>query len=184
MNKILTLLSMLAILLAASCSDNQKPAERERTKQTQQKNDSIVVGRVAFERESPYDQASTPRINVELNGVPFKMLWDTGAEGSTISKLELAALIKAGKTSEVYDAGYTTAIVADGSMVKVPQVRIRELVIRGTKGEEFAVYNVTMSVMPTAWASMLLGQNVMKELPRCSVVDNEQEIVFYKDDGR
>lgn len=181
MNKILTLLSLLAILLTASCSGSQKPAERERTK-TVQKTDSVVVGRVAFERENPYDQASTPRINVELNGVPFKMLWDTGAEGSTISKLELAALAKAGKISDADYEGYVRAVVADGSSVKVPQVRIRELVIRGKKGEEFTVYNVTMSVMPTAWASMLLGQNVMKELPRCSVVDNEQEIVFYQDD--
>ncbi|MCX4331444.1 MAG: retropepsin-like aspartic protease [Muribaculaceae bacterium] len=172
MHKIFSLISVALLLIVASC-DNQKPSPRIRAGQA----DAIrsAGGRkVMFTRTS---ETSTPEINVEMNGVPFKMLWDTGATGTSISMQECMSLYKAGELSDNDIIGEVLCTVADGSTVKVPVYAIREVVIR-TDGEPFIVNNVEVSVMPSLSASMLLGQNVMKELPEHVFNESSCQIEF------
>ncbi len=159
----------VCVLILGACN-NQKVSDRYRTN----KKEVLTVRKVAYTRQT---ETSTPEINVEMNGVPFKMMWDTGAAGTTISFQECLSLYKAGVLSDNNIKCYASCTVADGSEVTVPVYSIRELVIR-TDGEPYVVNNVEVMVMSNISASMLLGQNVMKELPEYSFNDLEQVIVF------
>ena len=172
MHKIFSLISVALLLIVASC-DNQKPSPRIRTGQT----DSLRTANVRKVMYTRTSETSTPEINVEMNGVPFKMLWDTGATGTSISLQECLSLYKAGVLSDNDIKGYALCTVADGSTVKVPVYSINEVVIR-TDGEPFVVNNVEVSVMSSLSASMLLGQNVMKELPEHVFNESSCQIEF------
>lgn len=172
MNKFIIAVCTAFIIVATGCGGNTKPAKRP----TVEDNDSVKQGpTLAYVKDS---ESSTPVVTVELNGVPIKMLWDTGATGSTISTLEFLNLLKAGNISEDDHLGNTYATVADGSIVEVPIYVIREVIIRTTDGKEKIVNNVTVSVMDNLGASALLGQNVMKELPKYTFDDVESVIRF------
>lgn len=163
--------AMIAGAVIAGC-DNQHPSERLDVADTDSLADCPAI---AFVRPTP---TSTPEVTVKMNGVPIQMLWDTGATGSTISTLELLNLAKAEKISEEDHLYNSSATVADGSTVIVPVYVIKELVLTTTKGKEFTVHNVTVSVMDNLGASALLGQNVMKELPEYTFDDEENVIRF------
>lgn len=167
-------ITLASIITLASC-DNQKPSQRHNT-DTIQRTDSVISMRVSFKRQS---STSTPEVMVKLNGVPFNMKWDTGAEGTVISKFELASLMKAGKISDYDHKGYMTAVVADGSSSQIPVFNIREFTLTDTEGKEHTIYNVDVAVIDNVGASLLLGQNVMKELPAYHFNDDEQNIEFY-----
>lgn len=168
-------LGIILMVFVSSCQE-KKAAKRSRWQETAIENKDVVA-RVSYER---LNSTSTPEVQIELNGVPFKMLWDTGATSTCISSLEFINLVKAGKISDDDLKGASYVTVADGSTVTVPVYNIKEVVIRGTGGEELKVYNVDISVMDNLGASMLLGQNVMKELPQYKFDDTENELVFLK----
>lgn len=169
MNKIILFIAAAAMALSA-CS-NQKPSERVR---------GGAASQAASTRKVAYTKAhadATPEIQVTMNGVPFKMLWDTGATGTTISQQELNQLIKDGAVSDSDVQGYGQFTVADGSTLTAPVISIRSLTI-ATDGEPFEVNNVTVAVMPNPTSSMLLGQNVMNELPKYTFNEVTQNIEF------
>lgn len=169
------LLSLLALAFITSCGNGQKPSDRIRY-QNPAEADSLYI-RVSYDRPT---ETSTPEVQVELNGSPFKMLWDTGATTTCISTLELVNMIKNGTISESDRTGSVSITVADGSTVAVPTFNIREVVLRGTSGEVLRVNNVDVVVMDNPSASLLLGQNIMKELPAYTFDDICQELVFKK----
>ncbi len=175
MNRFSILTLIMGFILALASCDNQKPRQRHNT-DTIQRTDSIISMRVSFKRQST---TSTPEVTVKLNGVPFNMMWDTGAERTVISAFELASLMKAGKISDYDHKGYMTAVVADGSSSQVPVFNIREFTLTDTDGNEHTIYNVDVAVIDNMGASLLLGQNVMKELPAYRFNDVEQNIEFY-----
>lgn len=172
MNKILTVIALVAAMALTSCGGGQKPSQRVRSVQTE-KSDSAVK-KVAFTKAG---LNKTPEIHVTMNGVPFKMLWDTGATITVISSQELGQLVKDGAVNDADILGEMRVVVADGSSVKVPVINIRELTI-ATDGEPYVVNNVQVTVVSDPSASLLLGQNVMKELPKYSINEAEQTFDF------
>lgn len=175
MNRLSILTLIAGCIIAFTSCDNQKPRQRHNT-DTIQHTDSIISMRVGFKRQST---TSTPEITVKLNGVPFNMMWDTGAEITVISGFELVSLKKAGKISDYDHKGYMTTVVADGSQSQVPVFKIREFTLTDTEGNEHTIYNVDVAVIENIGASLLLGQNVMKELPAYRFNDVDQNIEFY-----
>jgi len=164
---------MLALVVAASllASCNAPKPDRVRTKDT---TDSVTVKKVHYTKAN---YGATPEVQVTMNGVPFKMLWDTGATITLISTQEHNQLVKDGAISPDDYVRNIMLTVADGSSVMVPVIRIKTLTIP-TDGEPLVVNNVDVVVIADPNASILLGQNVMKELPKYEVNDIDQNLEF------
>lgn len=172
MRTLFVILASFILLCTAGCSGSAKPTPRP----APDNSDSVSTGpALSYVRAS---ESSTPEVTAELNGVPIKMLWDTGATGSTISTLEKLNLVKAGKLSEDDKIGNMRVSIADGSIIIVPVYVIRQLTLKTTDGKELMVNNVTVSIVDNPEAEALLGQNVMKELPKYTFDDDESVIRF------
>ena len=96
-------------------------------------------------------------VPVKVNGIPMKMMLDTGASNMTISIIEYEFLKRHGLLSEKY-VDETECSVADGSTVKAYTIKISEVEIGGE-----IIKDVECVVMPQTDAPSLLGMNVLKK---------------------
>lgn len=97
---------------------------------------------------------------------------------TSISALEFASLVKNGKISDKDFIGKMRFGNATGGVSESEVYRIKEVVIPCNGGKELKCYDIEVSVEENLEAPMLLGQNVMQKLPKCSVNDLKQVIVF------
>ena len=115
---------------------------------------------------------------MSLNGVPFNMWWDTGASITSISTLELAKLVKEGK---IDDEDYIQTVkthIADGTQVEEEVYLIKELYIKGEDGKYLVLYNIHATVSDNLSAPLLIGQNVIQQLPKHSFDESRSVIEF------
>jgi len=129
--------------------------------------------------ETKYDGGS-PVVTIVLNGESLSgVVWDTGATMTQISQLEFVKLIKSGKIDQKADfVGYMPFTIADGSVVNEPVYNIKEVSLNCKNGQVLTCYNIEVCVTENLFADMLLGQNVMQKLPKCSVNTLKQVIEF------
>lgn len=177
---------MSAIVFFTACGNKQKPSPRQQVwgnntvdttmtvKKVELKGDKVLV---PFKRNS----GDLAEVQVSLNGVPFNVWWDTGASMTCISSLEFVKLMKEGKISDDDYVGNVGSTIADGSSTVEKVYKISEIFILGQDNEHYLRLNdVYVAVAENLGAPLLLGQNVIKELPAHTFDDNKEIIIFDK----
>lgn len=182
--KKLILIIIAALVCGASltsCVDTQKPSKRHPvwTEDSVADNSATLSSNkvlVPFTRTS----GNLAEVQVSLNGVPFNMWWDTGASITSISALELQKLAKEGKISlSDYEQSIVTQI-ADGSTVENLVFNIKEIYIPAKDNQYLILHDISATVSENAGAPLLIGQNVIQNLPKHSFNEEEGVIEFDK----
>ena len=128
----------------------------------------------------PYeDIGGVKTIPVKLNGITMNMIYDTGCFGIHLSLNEVQTLYKNGKLSENDILGSDYSSIADGSIVEVGKINIKEIVI-GTDDNALKLHNKEAKVSLNQVAPILLGNEVLDELASVEVDNIGKTINFYK----
>lgn len=174
------ILPVIVGMLMFSCGGNQKPSKRANVwdestvEEVELSNDKV---RVPFKRTS----SDLAEVQVSLNGVPFNMWWDTGASMTSISALELQKLVKEGKIELNDIQGTMLARIADGSTSESLVFNIKEIYIQGMDNQHLVLRDVQASVSASASAPLLIGQNVIQNLPKHTFDESKGLIIFDKE---
>jgi clan AA aspartic protease (TIGR02281 family) len=134
----------------------------------------------------PVTSSETPRNEVHLqlqNGVfavpvvinrvvsiPFVL--DSGATEVQLPAEVVFTLLRTGTLSEGGFIGASTYVLADGSTLRSPRFRIREMQVG-----EHVVRNVAASVGPAVSSDALLGQSFLSKLPSWTL-DNKRHVLI------
>ena len=139
------------------------------------KNDSVEWKQVKdFEYAVKLEQEGNCYfVGAKVNGIPMKMLLDTGASSMTISIVEYMFLKKQKLLSDstIQESECT---IANGNAEKCFIVKIKEVSIG-----KFAVKNVDCVVMENQDAPLLLGMNVLNGLGSVSI-DYKKKLLILK----
>lgn len=112
-------------------------------------------------------------ITPKVNGVPMKMLLDTGASNLAMSIVEYKFLLKQGLLKDT-TAEVSQAIIANGAEVKCYTIKIDEITI-----DSISIKNIECNVMEEQNAPILLGMNVLRKLGNFSI-DYEKNLLIIK----
>lgn len=169
MKRTIFLIVNMCGLLCASCGDNTKPTVRNGVWGSDKT--ETVIGDAELSEEKvlvPFNkmQSGLAEVQVSLNGVPFNMWWDTGASMTCISLLELQKLIKENRISPDDYVGPAMSKIADGSTTETAIFTIKEIYIQGQDNKYLILRDVRAMVSPSIEAPLLIGQNVISNLPK------------------
>lgn len=173
---------MLAVIMMAimvSCGGSQKPSQRasvwddSETDEVELSTEKVCV---PFKRTA----GNLAEVQVSLNGEPFNMWWDTGASMTCISALELEKLVKAGKIELDDYQGSILTKIADGSTTEALVFNIKEIYIPGTDNQYLVLRDIDAAVSANADAPLLIGQNVIQNLPKHTFDEAKGLIIFDK----
>lgn len=170
-----------AMMMCVSCHENKNP--RERITVWGDGNDTSKVADVKLSGDHvlvPFKrlESGLAEVQVSLNGVPFNMWWDTGASVTCISLLELQKLAKEGQISMDDYVGPALSQIADGSTSESAIFTIKEIYIRGLDDKYLLLRDVAAMVSPNIEAPLLIGQNVINNLPKHSFNESTGQIEF------
>lgn len=179
--KLLLVMAALALLIIVPCcKEGQKPTPRPSVWSEDSTNVKMSDNKVLV----PFKRLENglAEVRVLMNDVPFNMWWDTGASTTCISLLELQKLHKDGKIELDEDfEGITVAQLADGTSTELPVFNIKVLYIQGQDDTSYLILrDIEAQVVPNAEAPMLLGQNVISQLPKHSFNESMGVIEFDK----
>ncbi len=116
----------------------------------------------------------TYEIPCSVNGLPLKMIFDTGASDVTISSVEASFMLKNGylSDSDVKDKKhYMTASgdIHEGTILKLKEVKLGDAVLK----------NIEASVVHSQKAPLLLGQSVLEKFGTITI-DNVNSKLLIK----
>ena len=112
-------------------------------------------------------------VPTKVNGIPMKMLLDTGASSLTISVVEYEFLRKQKLLNDT-SARECEATIANGQTVKCYTITIEEIEVGGQK-----IKDVECQVMMEQDAPTLLGMGVLKKLGNISI-DYQRNLLILK----
>lgn len=172
-------IALFAGLMTCACGGGQKPTAR-----VDVYNDSDTAAfklstekvRVPFQRTP----GGLAEVQVSLNGVPFNMMWDTGASMTCISALELEKLAKDGKIELSDYQGAILTQIADGSTSQALVFNIKEIYIPAQDNQYLVLRDIDAAVSANSDAPLLIGQNVIQNLPKHTFDDSKGLIIFDK----
>jgi clan AA aspartic protease (TIGR02281 family) len=100
----------------------------------------------------------TYEIPCTVNGLPLKMIFDTGASDVTISSVEASFMFKNGYLTDSDVKGKTKYMTAsgdihEGTILKLKEVKLGDAVLK----------NIEASVVNSQKAPLLLGQSVLEK---------------------
>lgn len=183
MKKTVFLIAVAAVIACTSCGNKQKPSQRSSVwgedvstitvAEVEQSGEQVLV---PFKRM----ESGLAEVQVSLNGVPFNMWWDTGASVTCISLLELQKLAKEDKISLDDYVGPALSQIADGSTTESAIFTIKEIYIQGQDNKYLILKDVAAMVSPSEKAPLLIGQNVISNLPKHSFNESMGLIEFEK----
>lgn len=128
----------------------------------------------------PYeDIGGVKTIPVKLNGITMNMIYDTGCSGIHLSLNEVQTLYKNRKLTANDILGSDYSSIADGSIVEVGKINIKEIVI-GDDDNALVLHNKEARVSLNQVAPILLGNEVLDELASVEVDNVGKTINFYK----
>ena len=111
---------------------------------------------------------------VSINGLGFYMIFDTGCSTNLISRLEFMALVKNGLITEEDILEPVQSSIADGSIVEMPVVRLKKVIV----GDKILFENVEAVVADNVVADLLLGNEILNRVKSYEIDNNEQVIKF------
>lgn len=111
-------------------------------------------------------------IPVEINDMPFNVIFDTGASEVSISAAEAIVLMKQGKLTKADFKGTEEYVTASGDIVEGTKVVLRKLKI-GTK----VIRDIEAGVSHSLNAPLLLGQSALSRFGKI-VVDNTNQTLI------
>ncbi len=184
MKRIVFVMASIAILVCSSCGGGQKPSPRKAV-WGEEVDTASAVKKVTLSGKTvlvPFKRSENglAEVQISLNGTPFNMWWDTGASLTSISSLEFVKLMKEGKVNEEDKIGSVKASYADGSSGVEDVYQIKEIFIQGKDNEYLILNDVAVSVSENIGAPLLIGQNVISNLPKHKFNDEAEVIEFDK----
>ncbi|MBQ2376466.1 MAG: aspartyl protease family protein [Bacteroidales bacterium] len=111
---------------------------------------------------------------VSINGLGFYMIFDTGCSTNLISRLEFMALVKNGLITEEDILEPIQSSIADGSVVEMPVVRLKKVIV----GNKILFENVEAAVADNVAADLFLGNEILNRVKSYEIDNNEQVIKF------
>lgn len=126
--------------------------------------------------EVPITQESDGTISVrgEINGLPLKLVFDTGASDITISSVEAAFMLKNGYLEERDLGGVQNYKTASGDLVEGTIVNLRQVQL-GT----LIFFDLRAAIIKNQDAPLLLGQSILGRLMTYHI--NNKEKTLYMD---
>ena len=115
----------------------------------------------------------TYEVACSVNGLPLKMIFDTGASDVTISSVEANFMLKNGYLSDEDVKGkknYMTASgdIHEGTVLRLKEVRLGEAVLK----------NVEASVVHSQKAPLLLGQSVLEKFGTITIDNVNTKLII------
>lgn len=112
-------------------------------------------------------------INVSINTIPMKIIFDTGASDVSISLTEALFLLKNGNLKQE-DIGETVYYgIANGSVAEGTKINLKTIKVGG-----ITIYNVEASIVHELKAPLLFGQSAIKKLGNYTFDYKNKRIVF------
>jgi clan AA aspartic protease (TIGR02281 family) len=135
---------------------------------------SDEVEKIVTEVEMKKMYGGTYEVACTVNGLPLKMIFDTGASDVTISSVEANFMLKNGYLSESDIKGKKNYVVAsgeihEGTILKLKEVKIGDAVLK----------NIEASVVHNQNAPLLLGQSVLEKFGTITI-DNVNSKLLIK----
>lgn len=174
----------VAFLLTACANEKKRPAFYD--SDTSSEMDSVADGN---QQSADYKQMADTEIitvpfseqggvkfvNVTVNGVGLKMIFDTGCSTSLISVAEANYLWQKGYLTKEDFIGVAKTQIADGSIVENMVVNLKEVLIDG----KIRCTNVTATVSSNNNAPLLLGNDILNRVAAYAI-DNANHTINFK----
>jgi len=114
-------------------------------------------------------------VNIKINGIQLKFIFDTGASDICISPAEVSVLYRQGtlKKEDILDVQYfqdATGEISAGTKINLREVQIGDRVLR----------NVSATVINNIDAPLLLGQSLLERFGSIEI-QNENNIIILRD---
>lgn len=176
MKRIIFAAIVIVMMSCTSCGSRQKPSSRVNV--WDKESSSIAMSDEKVFVPFTRTPSGLAEVQVSLNGVPFNMWWDTGASITCISALELQKLAKEGKITLDDYLGDAVSRLADGSSTEEVVFNIKEIYIQGKDNKYLRLTDVAAIVSANEEAPLLIGQNIISNLPKHRFNDRTGEIEF------
>lgn len=174
----------VAVLLAGCANEKKRPAFYDSDISSEM--DSVADGN---EQSADYkqmadtefitvpftEQGGVKFVNVTVNGVGLKMIFDTGCSTSLISVSEANYLWQKGYLTKEDFIGVAKTQIADGSIVENMVVNLKEVLIDG----KIHCTNVTATVSANNNAPLLLGNDILNRVAAYAI-DNVNHTINFK----
>ena len=138
------------------------------------KNVESVEEKVVSQIDMKKVYGGTYEVACSVNGLPLKMIFDTGAADVTISSVEANFMLKNGYLSDGDIKGKRNYITASGDIHEGTVLRLKEV-----KLGEAVLKNVEASVVHSQNAPLLLGQSVLEKFGTITI-DNVNSKLLIK----
>lgn len=165
-------MSLLAVSFSSCGGEKKRPVYEDVSEVAEepayaQSGDEVVV---------PFrSEGGVKLVPVEVNGVGFEMIFDTGCSTTLISIAKANYLYQKGKLKQEDILGRTQSQIADGSIVENGVVNLEEVVIDG----KIYCQDVQAVVSGNINAPLLLGNEVLDRIAIISI-DNENGTLNFK----
>jgi aspartyl protease family protein len=112
-------------------------------------------------------------VTIEINGIPLRFVFDTGASSICISSLEAELLIKQGTLQEEDLIGTenfqdATGKVSQGTKIRLKTVRIGDYLLE----------NIEATIVDNPHAPLLLGQTVLEKFGSIEIDNANSQIIL------
>ena len=104
-------------------------------------------------------------IPCEVNGVPMRFIFDTGASNVCLSLTEASFLYKNGYLDDTDFIGESYSKIADGSIIENMEIMLKTIVVGGIE-----INNVRATVVKSSTAPLLFGQTAIQKFGRVEFV--------------
>lgn len=132
------------------------------------------VASVVTEVDMKKMYGGTYEVPCSVNGLPLKMIFDTGASDVTISSVEASFMLKNGYLTDNDVKGKTHYMTASGDIHEGTVLRLKEVKIG-----DATLKNIEASVVHSQKAPLLLGQSVLEKFGTITI-DNVNSKLLIK----
>ena len=119
------------------------------------------------------DRGGTFEVASKVNGLPLKMLFDTGAGDITISQTEVDFMIKNGYLNEKDFTGKARYTLANGEALIAKTVLLKKVELGG-----LVLENVAAAVVENREAGMLFGQSAMGRYATITIDNKKKQLII------
>jgi aspartyl protease family protein len=164
--------SFFILLIYTSCSH----PEAEDFKRDNEKVDLISTDESSISKNNIIKfktEHGVKYVWIEINGIPMRFIFDTGASSICISAAEAVFLFKQGtlEKSDILNKELfqdATGKISQGTKINLKSVKVGNKIIK----------NVEALVVENEKAPLLLGQTIFKQFRKIQIDNNKQEITF------